>query len=620
MTVGALESPIRAAFDRAEDIEPVEGLAPPSGMAGGPPDGPPAPPPSDGPPPEGEDPERLERLQAAAELPLNDLGNGQRFVLHFGEESLWVPRVGWFVWNGSVWRKDDDQLAVRARAQRLSALIADEVPHLKMLPDERAAIEEMPALDRRAAELDAISGEDRSAEMTDELLKIRSRLTLLGKAKARYEKRVGRHLSFAQTTGNSARMDNALEEAGFLLPRLFDDLDADPLAVNTESGTLRFRRIDLRAEGAGVTAEVTLAPHDRADYLTKIVPAPYAPDAPCPQWDAFLQRIQPDGEMRRFLQRWLGLSLSGLPMQKLAFFYGGGANGKSVLVDVIARIAGSYAATARIESLTGQNRRGGGDATPDLIPLMGARMVRTSEPDEGQRLQEGLIKELTGGEPLLVRALHADFIEVRPIFKLTISGNHKPEIRGTDDGIWRRVMLVPFDVQIPEEERDETLARRLFDEERAGILNWLVEGLREVLEIGLSPPDQVVEATRAYREEQDPIGVFLTTCCTITGDPSDVLSAKDMANAFAYHLMERGMTAWKPSTFSRRLAPMAGQWRHPETGMQFGKGKASVSQYTGIRFTDRFRRAFDAAPKDVQGRPLGVASGGDAGQEVRGDG
>ncbi len=91
-------------------------------------------------------------------------------------------------------------------------------------------------------------------------------------------------------------------------------------------------------------------------------------------------------------------------------------------------------------------------------------------------LQEGLIKELTGGEPILVRALHSDFVEVRPQFKLTISGNHKPEIRGTDDGIWRRVMLVPFDVQIPEAERDQDLGKKLW-EERSGILNWLVKGV-----------------------------------------------------------------------------------------------------------------------------------------------
>ncbi len=593
------DDPVRSAFDHAEDIAPDPDLG--EADAGGDPRG----------PNDAQD-DLLERLQEAATFPLNDLGNGQRFVVHFGSESLWVPRVGWFVWTGRFWEKDSDELAIRARVQRLSQLITEEVPHLRLSPDERAAIEQMPQLAKKATEIEAITGEDRTAELTEELVRVRARITYLSKAKARHEKRVGRHLSFAQTTGNSARMDNALKEAGVTISRAFDDLDCDPLTVNCESGTLRFRRVDLRDEGAGISAEVALCPHEREDHLTKMVPAPYDADATCPLFDAFLERVQPDVEMRRFLQRWLGLSLSGLPMQKLAFFYGGGANGKSVLVDVIARIAGSYAATARIESLTGQNRRGGGDATPDLIPLMGARLVRTSEPDEGQRLQEGLIKELTGGEPLLVRALHSDFIEVRPEFKLTISGNHKPDIRGTDDGIWRRVMLVPFNVQIPEEERDEGLADRLFENERAGILRWLVEGLCEVLETGLAPPDAVLEATQEYREEQDPIGVFLTSCCVISGDPADSISAADIGHAFAYHLIERGMTAWKPSTFARRIAPMAGQWRHPQTGMQFAKAKSSRSKYQGIRLTETFKRRFELAPKDQNGRPLGVSEHAEA--------
>ncbi|MBL3587804.1 hypothetical protein JMM61_21090, partial [Rhodovulum sulfidophilum] len=290
--------------------------------------------------------------------------------------------------------------------------------------------------------------------------------------------------------------------------RAYEDLDADPLTVNTLSGTLRFSTV--AAEGMSPVAELRVQPeHLRGDLLSKIMPVAYDRTAKAPRWEAFLEEILPDATVRDFVQRWMGLSMTGIKMQRLAFFYGGGANGKSVLVDTIARVLGPYAATARIESLTGTNRRGGGDATPDLIPLMGARFVRTSEPDEGQRLQEGLIKELTGGEPLMIRALHSDFLEFSPYFKLTMSGNHKPEIRGTDDGIWRRVLLVPFDVQIPEERRDPELANKLW-EEAPGILNWLIAGLTDFLEGGLRPPDRVLEATAEYREESDPVGAFLT--------------------------------------------------------------------------------------------------------------
>jgi len=585
------------------DDDPFAGLDPVT--ADGPPDHSPEQP---GGPPSDAPEDMVERLCRAAQQPLNDHGNGQRFVTHFGDDVMSVPRVGWFAWSGSHWRKDEDQLAVRRQAQRLSDLILREIPHLPMTQAEQAAMADRADVSSRLRELLAIPKGDRSEEQAREVAGLQQRSDAISEVEKRLRDRRSRHRSFANTTGNSARIDNAMKEAGVELAVAFDDLDAEPLVVNTESHVLRFAVTDASADGGGRVCDIAPEPHRREQRLTKIMGAGYDPDAGHDAFDAFLERIQPDREIREFLKRWFGLSMSGLPMQRLVFLYGAGANGKSVLVDTIARIMGGYAATARIESLTGSNRRGGGDATPDLIPLMGARMVRTSEPDEGQRLQEGLIKELTGGEPLQVRALHSDFVEVRPIFKLTMSGNHKPEIRGTDDGIWRRVLLVPFDVQIPEAERDPELVDKLFAE-RAGILNWLIEGLMEVLEGGLAPPAAVTEATREYRDESDPIGMFLTACCVITGDPGDVITSKVLGDAFTLHMMERGMSPWKPTTFSRQLSAKARAWRHPETGKQFAKGKASISQYVGLRFTDAFRRRFDDAPKDSSGKPLAAQSG-----------
>lgn len=549
-----------------------------------------------------------DRLQRCAAFPLNDYGNGQRFVVHFGRDTMFVPRVGWFTWSGRVWEKDEDQLAVRGRAQRLSDLILREMHYLPMPDAERALLSERGDIRARRAELDAVPKADRSDEQRAELGDLQRKCDALAEIEKRHKATRGRHRSFANTTGNSARIDNAAKEAGVALAQPYEALNAAPLDVNCETGVLRFSVTDMRDDGAGRMARVDLVPHDRDLLMSKIMPVEYDPDAPRPLFDAFLERVQPDIEMREFLKRWLGLSMSGMPMQRLVFFYGGGANGKSVLVDLVAKIMGNYAATARIESLTGTNRRGGGEATPDLIPLMGARLVRTSEPDEGQRLQEGLIKELTGGEPIQVRALHSDFIEERPIFKLTISGNHKPEIRGTDDGIWRRVMLMPFDVQIPESERDPDLGRKLWGE-RSGVLNWLVEGLCDALERGLDPPAAVTEATREYREESDPIGLFLTTCCVVTGDPGDVIKSRDLGHAFAFHLMERGMTPWRDATFAKQVSAKSRHWRHPETGKMFQRGKASVTEYRGLRFTDAFRRRFEAAPKDHNGKPIGTAFG-----------
>lgn len=563
------------------------------------------------PPPPDDGAAMADRLTQCAAFPLNDHGNGRRFVVHFGLDTMFVPRVGWFTWSGKVWDKDEDQLAVRARAQRLSDLVVREIPYLPMLEADRALLADRKDIRKRRSQIEAVAKSDRSEDQQRELGDLQRKCDALAEIEKRTKSARDRHRNFANTTGNSTRIDNAAKEASVALAHPFEALDAAPLDVNCETGVLRFSVEDMSDEGAGRVARVDQHPHARDLRMSKVMPVSYDPEAPRERFEAFLERVQPDRDMREFLKRWLGFSMTGLPMQRLVFFYGGGANGKSVLVDLVAKILGGYAATARIESLTGTNRRGGGDATPDLIPLMGARMVRTSEPDEGQRLQEGLIKELTGGEPIQVRALHSDFVEVRPIFKLTMSGNHKPEIRGTDDGIWRRVMLVPFDVQIPESERDPALGEKLW-EERSGVLNWLVEGLCDALEMGLAPPATVTDATREYREESDPIGQFLTTCCLVTGDPVDQIASRDLGHAFSFHLLERGVSPWKDTTFARQISAKSRHWRHPETGKMFEKGKASVTQYLGLRLTDAFKRRFEMAPRDHNGRPLSTASASSA--------
>lgn len=518
-----------------------------------------------------DDPEWMQaRLREGALIPLNDTGNGRRFLLHFADRVMFVPRVGWFVWDGRVWQKDEDQMEVRGLAQQLQAFIAREAAYVDLTERER-----------RQFDAQGPAGEV--------------------KARAVVAKRRARHIGFAVSTGNSGRIENALREAEIGAGVPYKALDADPLLLACETGVLRFVVDDMREEGAGRVARVELLPHERGQRITKLAPVSWDPDAACPRWHAFLQRIQPDAEMRGFLQRWLGFSLTGVKLQRMAFFHGSGANGKSVLVDTIARIAGAYSATARIESLTGTNRRDGSSATPDLIPLMGARFVRTSEPDEGQRLQEGLLKELTGGEPIMVRPLHGAFVEEEPRFKLTMSGNHKPDVRGTDDGIWRRLMLVPFDVQIPEEERDPDLVDRLW-EERAGIFAWLVEGLCEALEVGVQPPSSVVAATQEYRAESDPVGQFLTACCVVSGSSDDVIETRALVDGFALFLIERGMPPWTGTKFSKQLASKAGVWRHPANGLTFARGSSSVrSTYLGLRLDDLFRRRVDAAPRDPRG-------------------
>jgi putative DNA primase/helicase len=556
------------------------------------------------PAPPGDDDPFAALLPEGAAFPLNDDGNGRRFALYFGRDLMFVPDVGWFVWNGKVWAKDATEIEVRRLSQQVAPLVDREVWHLFLPESQMALIErKRELLAERAPLVLATGGEDqaRRDQIDAQLAEV-----------ARFEKRLGdlraAHRRFAVQTGNSTRMKSMREEAGVRLAQRLADLDARALDINTESGVLRF---SVARDGVYRRASVEVLASDRALLMTKICPVRHVgPDSEveCPRFDAFFERIQPDPVMRGFLLRWFALSFTGLIEQKLCFFYGMGANGKSVLVDLMARMAGDYAAVAKIESLTGTNRRGGGDATPDLVPLIGARMVRAAEPDEGMKWQEGLIKDLTGGEPILVRALHTNFVEVRPCFSLTISGNHKPDIRGTDDGIWRRLLLVPFDQSIPKSEQipKQELDEILFAERDAIFTRRIVPALAEYLELGLGEPDAVVQATAEFREESDPLGTFLSGCCVISAEPADVLLARDLVNAFQWWQFSNGGQPWTDRTVQNRLSEKAGRWRSAD-GRMFVKGKSSVSRFTGIRFNDIFARQWSQVSKDAQGRPIGGA-------------
>lgn len=592
-----LPEDLAAAAEGAEDMADHDGIDP----------GPPPPPPEEGeaPPPEAR----------CVDFPLNDFGNGKRVIEHFGPDLAHVVRVGWHVWDETRYRADPDGIQVRRMCHQMTELIARETWHMRLPDDEEEILAEAEAL---AAELEALGVIKPKDRTDDQIQRIALAERLLARAKAIRDKRdksVGRRLTHAKNAGNTNGIKNMMTEAEAMLSRPLEDFDADPLVINTETAVLRFWTEPGEDEGGQYpprpAPRMEVLPHARDQLLTKLMPVAYDPSAQCPGFIAFLERIMPAAEMRRFLRRWFGYSMTGLTTEQVfAFFYGLGANGKSALVDLIAKVLGDYAASAKIESITGQTRRGGGDATPDLVPLIGARFVRTSEPDQGQQLQEGLVKELTGGEPILIRALNQNFVQVYPIFKLTISGNHKPEIRGGDDGIWRRVMLVPFEVQIPKDERDPHLVAKLFEAERAGILNWMIGGLMEYLEYGLMVPEQVVAATAEYREDSDPIAACLTQVFAVTGKAEHSMRAKDVQQAIMLWLDDSGRGAWKPRTIFNNLAAKQGKWRSPATGQTFTRRKASDAYYDGLALLEPFKTRFEEHQSRLDQADLRRQSGG----------
>lgn len=565
------------------------------------------------PPPDGFDPSDAV-LNACAREPLNDIGNSRRLRVRCGADMLFVPNLGWHYWDRKRWlRPDNDEDVVRRFAHPTAEAIALEAFVLQPTPREREAMEMAEAALERLREIPhdiiALDDEDisklerkqRTRVLRDEAEKVKAVVSRGALAMKTLQARQAQRRRFATSSGNTGKLDGMLTEARPYLARPLGALDADPLSISVANGTVRFVKTqepdpecpDPDTVRTRTVWRFSILPHARADLITKLAPAFHCPSARAPVFEAFLTRIMPDPEVRGFLQRWFGYCLTALTVeQAFCIFYGGGKNGKSTLVDIISHVMGDYATTVPVMSLVTDQNRKGSEATPDLIRLPAARFVRSAEPKEGLPLDESFIKDATGGEPINVRRLHHEFIEVYPLFKLVISCNNKPRIYGSDDGIWRRVMLVPFEVQIPEGERDKSLPVKL-QRELPGILNWMIEGALDYLTRGsLSPPEKIMAATQEYRNESDIVGAFVRAALEVTRNPADTVEAGDLYGAFTAYCAKSNLTPLGRSTFNRRMPKAADSYG-------FEKGKASVSLYTGIRIKREFdpshtRYAYDA--------------------------
>lgn len=276
-----------------------------------------------------------------------------------------------------------------------------------------------------------------------------------------------------------------------------EQLDAHPYLLNCRNGVVDLQTGELR-------------PHTPELLLTKIARGAYLPGAPGPVFEQFLARIQPSEEMRKFIRRLLGHSLEGkVTAHILPIFYGDGANGKSTLTDAAMHAAGDYADAGDPDLLRARTF----DAHPTgVADLFGRRLVLIHESDAGHRLAEGTVKRLTGGDRLKARRMREDFWSFDPSHTFVMLTNHKPIVGGTDEGIWRRLRLVPFETVIPAAERDESLGAKLAAEADA-ILTWLIDGYLDWRINGFGEPATVTEATQAYRAESDPLGRFLAERC-----------------------------------------------------------------------------------------------------------
>ena len=272
------------------------------------------------------------------------------------------------------------------------------------------------------------------------------------------------------------------------------------MLLNCRNGTLNLNTGKIRA-------------HTPDDLITRLVDIDFIPEAECPGFLRFLDKVlESKQELIDYLQRFVGYSLTGRTTEQvLVFLYGTGANGKTTLANIIEQLLGDFAAVADRSLLMHRDNR---TSSNDVAALRGARLVKVSELNDGERLDEASVKTMTGGDMVSCRFLYGEFFSYYPDYKILLLGNYKPKVRGRDLGIWRRIHLLPFKVAIPESERDQKLFEKL-KAELPGILAWAVRGCLEWQRMGLKPPAGVRDEVEAYRHSEDIFRQWIEERCVL---------------------------------------------------------------------------------------------------------
>lgn len=325
-----------------------------------------------------------------------------------------------------------------------------------------------------------------------------------------------------------------------------DELDNKPWLLNLINGTFDF-----------VTN--TFRDHDPGDLLTKMATTRYEPSAVCPLWLKSLERWQPDAEVRRFLQSITGSGLIGQPVQHLFMNVGGGRNGKGTYYKHVQNILGDYAGTAPEDMLIETKWKVHDE---EKARLRGCRFLVAPETQAGDRLDESGIKNMTGGDMIHARHLYGRPFDFMPTHTAFLHTNHEPHIRGTDPGIWSRVIKIPWLVTIPDAERDTSIDQKL-DLEHSGILNWLIEGCQQWLKDKgkVVKPKAIADATEGYRAEQDTIGRFLLDCMdTMVFDSAqgpqgtlDYIPAAILRKHYESWCQQEGTKPWTAASTGKEL-------------------------------------------------------------------
>lgn len=334
---------------------------------------------------------------------------------------------------------------------------------------------------------------------------------------------------------NQKRLSSALKVSTCLgIAAEMELFDNDPLLLSVANGVMDLKKGSFRE-------------NRRDDFVTRSCSVVYDSEAWCPRWVEFLSEIMlGDEEMISYLQRAIGYSLTGLCSEQVMFLlWGGGANGKSVFLETLRVLLGSYASNTSTDLILLDSRGEAASQSHMVARLKGARFVVGSEIPSGAKLNESRVKEMTGEDALTARFLYRDAFDFRPQFKLWVRSNYRPDVDGKDQGIWRRLHTIPFEASIAPEKQDRNLQRKLLAE-LPGILNWAILGYYDWQSKGLAVPQRVVAANTTYRKDMDSFSDWLEECC-ISAEPDILTSAKTLYEHFESWSRENGDVKHLPS-------------------------------------------------------------------------
>lgn len=417
------------------------------------------------------------------------IANGERFLAQHGPAMHRTPAAGWFEWQGKQWKGDAEGVA-RQRAKLTARSIKDEA---LLETDE---------------------------DMRDELLK------WCRQSQSR--------------DGITSMLWAAETEAPIAID--YTQFDADAWILNCQNGV-----VDLR--------KGNLLPHCPSKLCTRICNASYGqPLSDVSLWSVFLSDITGgDIDLEDYLARVVGYCLTGSVASKAWFFcYGTGDNGKSVFIEVIRHLLGSYAIAVNTEALT--KKRFSGGIPNDIARLAGPRLASCSETATGEAWNDSLIKDITGGDLITARFLGKEFFEFQPQCKLLVRGNNKPSVTDHTAAMWDRLHLIPFEVKIPPEKKDIYLKDKIIQRELDAVLTWAVHGALQYQEIGLDPPACVLSAVADYREEQDTIGRFMGECIAVDKSNTSSVKASKLYETYRAWCLANGHKARSNTSFGTDMA------------------------------------------------------------------